>query len=367
MLLSIATRLANLLNINEYQVNSTITLLDEGATVPFIARYRKEATGGLDDTQLRLLAEKLVYLRELDERRETILKSIQEQGKLTPELEQAILAADNKTTLEDLYLPYKPKRRTKAQIAKEAGLEPLALALLENQDHEPLALANDYLNPDANINTAQDALDGARYIVLDIFAENASLLAKLRARLSHEALICAKVIEGKEEKGIKFTDYFAHQELVKSIPSHRALAILRGNNEGFLSMAIEYPEQHTLARGEFSVYDQLINDEFAIDESKNAGSWLRDCVRLAWKAKIFPSLENELLTSMRERADEEAIKVFATNLHNLLLQAPAGSKTTIGLDHGIRTGVKVAVIDNTGKVLNTTVIYPFTKTVKRQC
>ncbi|RTL12967.1 MAG: RNA-binding transcriptional accessory protein [Neisseriaceae bacterium] len=361
MLLSIATRLANLLNINEYQVNSTITLLDEGATVPFIARYRKEATGGLDDTQLRLLAEKLVYLRELDERRETILKSIQEQGKLTPELEQAILAADNKTTLEDLYLPYKPKRRTKAQIAKEAGLEPLALALLENQDHEPLVLANDYLNPDANINTAQDALDGARYIVLDIFAENASLLAKLRARLSHEALICAKVIEGKEEEGIKFTDYFAHQELVKNIPSHRALAILRGNNEGFLSMAIEYPEQHTLARGEFSVYDQLINDEFAIDESKNAGSWLRDCVRLAWKAKIFPSLENELLTSMRERADEEAIKVFATNLHNLLLQAPAGSKTTIGLDPGIRTGVKVAVIDNTGKVLNTTVIYPFTK------
>lgn len=361
MLLSIATRLANLLNINEYQVNSTIALLDEGATVPFIARYRKEATGGLDDTQLRLLAEKLVYLRELDERRETILKSIQEQGKLTPELEQAILAADNKTTLEDLYLPYKPKRRTKAQIAKEAGLEPLALALLENQDHEPLVLANDYLNPDANINTAQDALDGARYIVLDIFAENASLLAKLRARLSHEALICAKVIEGKEEEGIKFTDYFAHQELVKSIPSHRALAILRGNNEGFLSMAIEYPEQHTLARGEFSVYDQLINDEFAIDESKNAGSWLRDCVRLAWKAKIFPSLENELLTSMRERADEEAIKVFATNLHNLLLQAPAGSKTTIGLDPGIRTGVKVAVIDNTGKVLNTTVIYPFTK------
>ena len=361
MLLSIATRLANLLNINEHQVNSTIALLDEGATVPFIARYRKEATGGLDDTQLRLLAEKLVYLRELDERRETILKSIQEQGKLTPELEQAILAADNKTTLEDLYLPYKPKRRTKAQIAKEAGLEPLALALLENQDHDPLVLANDYLNPDANINTAQDALDGARYIVLDIFAENAALLAKLRTRLSNEALICAKVVDGKEEDGIKFTDYFAHQELVKNIPSHRALAILRGNNEGFLSMAIEYPEQHTLARGEFSAYDQLINDEFAIDEHKAAGSWLRDCVRLAWKAKIFPSLENELLTNMREHADEEAIKVFATNLHNLLLQAPAGSKTTIGLDPGIRTGVKVAVIDNTGKVLDTAVIYPFTK------
>lgn len=361
MLLPIATRLANLLNVNQNQVESTIKLLDDGATVPFIARYRKEVTGGLDDTQLRTLAERLGYLRELDERRDSILNSIREQGKLTPELEQAIYAADNKTTLEDLYLPYKPKRRTKAQIAKEAGLEPLALSLLANQDQEPLLLAEQFINTEKNINTAQDALDGARYIILDIFAESADLLANLRQRFNHEGEIVAKVISGKEEEGIKFTDYFDHRELIKNIPSHRALAILRGNNEGVLSVAVEYPEQHILARGEFSNYENMICTEFTIVENQAASSYLRDCVRLAWKAKIYPSLETEQISNMRERADQEAIKVFATNLHNLLLQAPAGSKTTIGLDPGIRTGVKVAVIDNTGKLLTTTTIYPFTK------
>lgn len=361
MLLSIETRLANLLNIQERQVKNTITLLDEGATVPFIARYRKEITGGLDDTQLRTLAEKLTYLRELDERRETILKSITEQGKLTPELEAAILAADNKTTLEDLYLPYKPKRRTKAMIAKEAGLEPLALILLADQNQEPLQVASEYLNPEKNITTAEEALDGARYIVLDIFAEHAGLLAKLRERLTFEGLICAKVVAGQEENGAKFTDYFAHQELIKNIPSHRALALLRGSNEGFLTIGLEYEELHSLPRGQFSVFENLIVNEFAISQDLAASNWLRDCVRLAWKAKIYPSLENELLSQMRERADEEAIKVFATNLHNLLLHAPAGGKTTIGLDPGIRTGTKVAVIDNTGKALDTAVIYPFTK------
>lgn len=361
MLLPIATRLANLLNVNQNQVESTIKLLDDGATVPFIARYRKEVTGGLDDTQLRTLAERLGYLRELDERRDSILNSISEQGKLTPELEQAIYAADNKTTLEDLYLPYKPKRRTKAQIAKEAGLEPLALSLLANQDQEPLLLAEQFINTEKNINTAQDALDGARYIILDIFAESADLLANLRQRFNHEGEIVAKVISGKEEEGIKFTDYFDHRELIKNIPSHRALAILRGNNEGVLSVAVEYPEQHILARGEFSNYENMICTEFTIVENQAASSYLRDCVRLAWKAKIYPSLETEQISNMRERADQEAIKVFATNLHNLLLQAPAGSKTTIGLDPGIRTGVKVAVIDNTGKLLTTTTIYPFTK------
>lgn len=361
MLLPIATRLANLLNVNQNQVESTIKLLDDGATVPFIARYRKEVTGGLDDTQLRTLAERLGYLRELDERRDSILNSISEQGKLTPELEQAIYAADNKTTLEDLYLPYKPKRRTKAQIAKEAGLEPLALSLLANQDQEPLLLAEQFINSEKNINTAQDALDGARYIILDIFAESAGLLASLRQRFNHEGEIVAKVVSGKEEEGIKFTDYFDHRELIKNIPSHRALAVLRGNNEGVLSVAVEYPEQHILARGEFSNYENMICTEFTIVENQAASSYLRDCVRLAWKAKIYPSLETEQISNMRERADEEAIKVFATNLHNLLLQAPAGSKTTIGLDPGIRTGVKVAVIDNTGKLLTTTTIYPFTK------
>ncbi|AUR52655.1 Tex family protein [Aquella oligotrophica] len=363
MLLSIETRLANLLNINEHQIKNTIILLDEGATVPFIARYRKEVTGGLDDTQLRMLAEKLIYLRELDERREIILKSISEQEKLTPELEAAILAADNKTTLEDLYLPYKPKRRTKAQIAKEAGLEPLTLSLLENQNQDPITLAQSFLNPEKSINTPEEALEGARFIALDIFAENATLLAKLRERFTSEGLITAKLVEGKEEVGIKFTDYFNHQELIKHIPSHRALAILRGNNEGILTIAVEYPEQHTLLRGEFSDYENLIKNEFEISDDKAASSWLRDCVRLAWKAKIYPSLENELISNMRESADNEAIKVFGTNLRNLLLQAPAGSKTTIGLDPGIRTGVKVAVVDNTGKVLNTSTIYPFTRNV----
>lgn len=361
MLASIETRLATLLNVQERQVKNTVTLLDEGATVPFIARYRKEVTGGLDDTQLRILAEKLIYLRELDERRETILNSIREQGKLTLELEQAIFAADNKTSLEDLYLPYKPKRRTKAQIAREAGLEPLALMILENQQQEPATLAGNYLNPEKNINSVEEALDGARYIILDIFSEHAELLAKLRARFNQEGLLVATVIEGKEEEGIKFSDYFDHQELIKNIPSHRALAILRGTNEGFLRMSVEYPEQHTLPRGEFSVYENLIGSQFEVDNNLPGGKWLTDCVRLSWKAKIYPSLENELITNMRERADEEAIKVFATNLHNLLLQAPAGSKTTIGLDPGIRTGTKVAVVDNTGKLLTTSTIYPFTK------
>lgn len=363
MLPSIATRLATLLNINEHQVTNTITLIDEGATVPFIARYRKEVTGGLDDTQLRNLAEKLVYLRELDERRETILKSITEQGKLTPELENAILAADNKTTLEDLYLPYKPKRRTKSQIAREAGLEPLAISLLENQNQEPSIAAEAFINPEKNINSVADALDGARYIVLDIFAEHAGLLAKLRDKFTSEGIISSKMVDGKEEVGIKFTDYFNHQELIKNIPSHRALAILRGNNEGMLTIAVEYPEQHTLPRGEFSEYESLIKTQFEINDSLKAGNWLRDCIRLAWKAKIYPSLENELLAAMREKADNEAIQVFATNLRNLLLQAPAGSKTTIGLDPGIRTGVKVAVIDNTGKLLDTATIYPFTRSI----
>ena len=361
MLLPIATRLANLLQVNQSQVESTILLIDDGATVPFIARYRKEFTGGLDDTQLRLLAEKLIYLRELDDRRETILNSIQEQGKLTPELAAAIYAADNKTTLEDLYLPYKQKRRTKAQIAKEAGLEPLALAILDNQDLEPLIEANKYLNPEKNINTAQEALDGAKFILLDVFAENAELLAQLRHKFTHEGIISAKVVTGKEESGEKFTDYFNHQELVKNIPSHRALAILRGNNEGFLTVGIEYPEQHILARGEISSYEELIINKFEILTNTNASSFLHDCVRLAWKAKIYSSLETEAISNMRERADEEAIKVFATNLHALLLQAPAGGKVTLGLDPGIRTGVKIAAIDNTGKLLTTATIYPFTR------
>ncbi len=361
MLLSIENRLAVLLGVSLLQVTNTVALLDGGATVPFIARYRKEVTGGLDDTQLRTLAERLIYLRELDERRATIINSITEQNKLSTELESALLAADNKTTLEDLYLPYKPKRRTKALSAKEAGLEPLAYAILSNQEQDPAILAQGFLNSEKNINTSAEALDGARYIILDIFAENANLLAKLRTRLNQEALVNTTVRPDKEQDGIKYSDYFAYQELLKKIPSHRALAILRAANEGILSISVTYPELQTLERGMISSYENLIISEFSLDLHSSAWPWLKECVRLAWKAKIFPSLENELLANLRIESDNEAIKVFANNLHNLLLQAPAPGKITLGLDPGIRTGVKVALIDNTGKLLTTTTIYPFTR------
>jgi uncharacterized protein len=359
MLLPIHTRLAKLLNIRENQIQSTITLLDNGATVPFIARYRKEVTGGLDDTQLRNLVEKLTYMRELDDRRETILNSIKEQNKLTPELEAQILEADNKTTLEDLYLPYKPKRRTRAQIAREAGLEPLALDLLNNQNLEPEVEALKYINPEQNVNDAKSALDGARYILIEIFAENAEVLASIRDLLNKEAALASKVIEGKEADGQKFSDYFAYAESIKTIPSHRALAAFRGSNEGILTIAIDYPGKEDTPRGELNRYEQIIVNFFELDNSAAAGKWLIDTAKLCFKAKIFLSMENELLATIRERADDEAIKVFASNLNNLLLAAPAGGKITIGLDPGIRTGVKVAVIDSTTKVLETTTIYPF--------
>lgn len=359
MLLSINARLAKLLNVREQQVQSTVSLLDDGATVPFIARYRKEVTGGLDDIQLRELVEKLNYMRELDDRRETILNSIREQDKLTPELEALILAADNKTTLEDLYLPYKPKRRTKAQIAREAGLEPLALSLLNDQSLTPEVEAKKYINTEANIADTKAALDGARFILIETFAENAEVLAKMRSKLSSEALITASVAKGQEELGIKFTDYYDFNEKAKTIPSHRALAILRGVNEGILSTKITYPGQDDTPRGETNAYDDIIMQAFAISRDKAASSWLIENVRLCFKAKIFASLETELINTIRERAEIEAINVFATNLHNLLLQAPAGSKATLGLDPGIRTGVKVAVVDNTGKVLDYATVYPF--------
>lgn len=359
MLLPIHKRLANSLNIKEQQVNNTITLLDEGATVPFISRYRKEVTGGLTDTQLRDLVEQLTYMRELDSRRDTILNSINEQGKLTKELEDAINNADNKTTLEDLYLPYKPKRRTKASVAREAGLLPLALSILENQDIVPEVEAEKYLNPEANITDIKSALDGARFILIELFAENAEVLATLRNKLSNEAVITSKVISGKEEAGIKFTDYYDFAEKSNKIPSHRLLALLRGLNEEILNVKITYPGQDDTPRGEINSYDSIIADAFNISKNKNASQWLLENVRLCFKAKIFISLETELLNHIRETAETEAINVFATNLHNLLLQAPAGTKPTMGLDPGIRTGVKVAVVDNTGKVLDTAVIYPF--------
>ncbi|MCQ4144851.1 Tex family protein [Vogesella sp. AC12] len=358
MLKSIASRLATELTVREAQVTATINLIDEGATVPFIARYRKEVTGGLDDTQLRLLAERLVYLRELDDRRVTILKSIAEQEKLTPQLESALYAADNKTTLEDLYLPYKPKRRTKAQIAREAGLEPLADSLLADPTQVPETLAAGYVDTDKGVADAKAALDGARAILIERFAEDAALLGRLRDKLWNEGELAAVVIAGKEQEGAKFADYFAHREPLKSTPSHRALALLRGRNEGVLSVALKYqPDETPITQR--SAYEELIAAQFGIkDAGRAADKWLLDGVRLCWRAKIFLSLELELVSKLKDAADAEAIKVFAANLHDLLLAAPAGPRATIGLDPGLRTGVKVAVVDNTGKLLDTATIYP---------
>ncbi|MDC7711675.1 Tex family protein [Vogesella indigofera] len=358
MLKSIASRLATELAVREAQVTATINLIDEGATVPFIARYRKEVTGGLDDTQLRLLAERLVYLRELDDRRLTILKSIAEQEKLTPQLESALYAADNKTLLEDLYLPYKPKRRTKAQIAREAGLEPLADSLLADPTQQPETLAVGFIDADQGVADAKAALDGARAILIERFAEDAALLGRLREKLWNEGELAATVIAGKEQEGAKFADYFAHREPLKTTPSHRALALLRGRNEGILSVALKYqPDETPITQR--SAYEELIAGQFGIkDAGRAADKWLLDGVRLCWRAKIFLSLELELVSKLKDAADAEAIKVFAANLHDLLLAAPAGPRATIGLDPGLRTGVKVAVVDNTGKLLDTATIYP---------
>ncbi|OWY38358.1 RNA-binding transcriptional accessory protein [Xenophilus sp. AP218F] len=358
MLKSVSSRLAAELSVREAQVAATIELIDGGATVPFIARYRKEVTGGLDDTQLRTLAERLVYLRELDDRRDAILKSIAEQGKLTPELEAALYASDNKTTLEDLYLPYKPKRRTKAQIAREAGLEPLADTLLADPSQDPAALAESHLNAEAGFADAKSVLDGARAILIERFAEDAELLGQLREKLWNEGELAATVVAGKEAEGAKFSDYFAHREPIKSTPSHRALALLRGRNEGVLNVALKYQPDETPIT-ERSAYEQLIAARFDIrDAGRAADKWLLDGVRLCWRAKIFLSLELELVSRLKEAADAEAIKVFAANLHDLLLAAPAGRRATLGLDPGLRTGCKVAVVDDTGKVLETATIYP---------
>ncbi len=358
MLKSIASRLAAELAVREAQVTATVNLIDEGATVPFIARYRKEVTGGLDDTQLRLLAERLVYLRELDDRRDTILKSIAEQGKLTPQLEAALYGSDNKTQLEDLYLPYKPKRRTKAQIAREAGLEPLADSLLADPTQLPEQAAAGYIDSAKGVEDAKAALDGARAILIERFAEDAELLGQLREKLWNEGELAGSVVAGKEQEGAKFADYFNHREAIKTTPSHRALALLRGRNEGVLSVALKYqPDETPITQR--SAYEELIAARFGIkDAGRPADKWLLDGVRLCWRAKIFLSLELELVSRLKDAADADSIKVFAANLKDLLLAAPAGPRATLGLDPGLRTGVKVAVVDNTGKLLETTTIYP---------
>jgi len=362
---TIVQRISEALSIPESKVQSAIMLIDEGATVPFIARYRKEVTGGLDDTQLRSLEERLYYLRDLDERREVILKSIGEQNKLTPELEAAIREADTKTRLEDVYLPYKPKRNSKSKTAKEAGLEPLALSLLENPTQAPDEAASSYINTEKGIEDNQQALEGARYILMDKFAEDATLLETLRDYLWKNATLTSKIIEGKEEKGAKFADYFEHKEKLKKIPSHRALAMFRGRKARLLQLHLIVEAQDELGDIEdvAPIYCQSqIATHFHIAAQERPGdAWLLETVHLAWRSKIRPHLDAQLMSQLREASDIEAMKVFSSNLHDLLLAAPAGQRATMGLDPGIRTGVKVAVIDPTGKLLDTATIYPFTQ------
>ncbi|QKU54711.1 Tex family protein [Vibrio cholerae] len=355
---AICHQIAQELNVRPEQVIAAVTLIDDGNTVPFIARYRKEVTGGLDDTQLRNLDSRLAYLREMDDRRQTILKSIQEQGKLTPELEQAILSADSKNRLEDLYLPYKPKRRTKGQIAIEAGLETLADTLWTQPDTDPESEAAKYINAEKGVADSKAALDGARAIVMERIAEDANLLEKIRQHLNRNAEIVSRVVEGKEQAGEKFKDYFDHREPISKAPSHRALAMLRGRNEGFLTLTLNAdPELEESARQSYC--ETLIAEHYGIHLSQaTADAWRKQVISWAWKIKISMHMETELMSAMKERAEIEAIEVFATNLKDLLMAAPAGPRATLGLDPGLRTGCKVAVVDATGKVLATDTIYP---------
>ena len=334
------------------QVAAAAALLDGGATVPFVARYRKEATGGLDDTQLRTLAERLAYLRELEARRASILGSIRDQGKLTPELEASLLRSVTKAELEDLYLPYKPKRRTKAMIAREKGLGPLAEAILADRSSRPETLAAAYVT--AEVADVKEALAGARDIVAEGLAEDAALLGRLRDFMKGEASLTARVVPGQEEKGAKFSDYFAHSERWSAVPSHRALAMMRGANEGVLTLDVAPDPETGTARAEAMVAASL-----RVSTDLPGDRWLREAARWTWRAKLSLAMMLDLMGDLRERAQEEAIRVFARNLRDLLLAAPAGNRATMGLDPGVRTGVKVAVVDATGKVVATDTVYPF--------
>lgn len=357
---TISQVIAGELNVKPQQILAAMNLLDEGNTIPFIARYRKEVTGGLDDTQLRHFETRLIYLRELDDRRQTILKSIDEQGKLNNELREKILATESKTELEDLYLPYKPKRRTRGQIAIEAGLEPLAEQLWQDPRLTPESVAEQFISADKGVTDSKAALDGARYILMERFAEDAELLAKLRQYLTANATIESKVIEGKEQEGEKFLDYFTHSEPLKNVPSHRALAMFRGRNEGILSLSINAdPLAEEGAKS--SQCEEIIREHLGvIFNNQPADKWREQVIAWTWKVKALLHLETELMANLREKAEEEAIDVFARNLSALLMAAPAGARNTMGLDPGLRTGVKVAVVDNTGKLLATDTIYPHT-------
>ncbi|MBT2143913.1 MULTISPECIES: Tex family protein [unclassified Rhodanobacter] len=353
---SIEQRIANDIAARTEQVQAAVDLLDGGATVPFIARYRKEVTGGLDDTQLRLLEERLRYLRELEERRAAILASVEEQGKLSDALKADLLAADTKARLEDLYLPFKPKRRTKAQIAREAGLEPLALGLRDDPTLTPEAFAEAFVDADKGIADVRAALDGARAILMESIAEDAHLVGELRDWLWSQGQIRAKVVEGKENEGAKFRDYFDHVEPIAKIPSHRLLALMRARNEGVIELelapAADSEQGHAEGEGRVAAHANIHN------RGRAADAWLRETVRLTWRVKLHLHLTLDLFGRVREGAEDEAIRVFGDNLKDLMLAAPAGAKTVMGLDPGIRTGCKVAVVDATGKLLATDTIYP---------
>src|SRR3569833_3948821 len=369
MLPSIEQRLALELSAKPVQVAAAIALLDEGATVPFIARYRKEATGGLDDVQLRLLEERLRYLRELETRRAAIVSSIEEQGKMTPALLDAIMHAEDKTRLEDLYLPYKPKRRTKAQIAAEACLTELADALLNDPSLNPEEEAAKFIKPafttdngdNPGVPDAKAALDGARQILKERFAEDASLLQALREYVQMHGVVESKVREGKDAAAEKYADYFDYSESLSTIPSHRALALFRGRREEMLDvrLRLDSEEERPAWSAPLNPCETRIASRFGVqDQNRPADRWLMDTVRFTWRVKSFMHLELELMGALRARAETEAIQVFARNLKDLLLAAPAGPRATMGLDPGVRTGVKVAVVDETGKVVDTTTIYP---------
>lgn len=351
--MSIAHKLATELNIKAQQVDAVIELLDGGATVPFISRYRKEATGGLDDAQLRLFEERLGYLRELQDRRDTILKSIAEQGKLTPELETSIKETDSKATLEDLYLPYKPKRRTKAMIAREAGLEPLAMTLLNDPTQYPEKLAETFISAEKGINTIKEALEGALQILMEVFSENAPLLGNLRQYIWEHGTVKSVVATGKEAEDSKFTDYFNYEEAIKKIPSHRALALFRGQREEILYVNLTLPED------KMEQCQSTVQQCFGIaNKNRPADSWLIHAADTTFRVRLFLKIELDLIMQLRQAAEEEAIQVFSNNLKHLLMAAPAGSHVTLALDPGLRTGVKAVVIDATGKLLANTTIFP---------
>jgi len=353
-------RIAEEIGARPNQVEAAVALLDEGATVPFISRYRKEATGGLDDTRLRTLQERLRYLRELEERRAVILRTVSEQGKLTPELEAAIQAAETKVKLEDLYLPYKPKRRTKAQAARQAGLEPLAHALLADPSLSPEEQAAAYVSEEKQVPDVAAALEGARQILMEEFAEVPELVGAAREYIWEQGQLQSRVAEGKEEPGVKYADYFNVDQPIKNIPSHRALALFRGRREGFLKLALAVPQLNPEENAGYTTEaEKRIAAHFGVKhEGRPADDFLKESVHLSWQAKMFVRLHSELEMRLREMAEEEAIRVFGRNLEDLLLAAPAGPRATMGLDPGYRTGVKVAVVDGTGKLLMTTTIYP---------